>query len=93
MTSAAVTMSLGPGVTVHATVTATGGGADTALANVLDAAAAVTQPRNKWEAAMSEEEAAGVRNRPDFDSTLMQTVLQVQAVPVQTVLLFHHCDM
>ena len=54
-------MSLGPGVTVHAAVTATGGGADTALANVLDAAAAVTQPRNKWEAAMSEEEAAGVR--------------------------------
>ena len=60
VTSAAVTMSLGPGLTVHAEVTATGGGADTALANVLDAAAAVTQPRNKWEAAMSEEAAAGV---------------------------------
>lgn len=69
VTTAAVTMSLGPGVTVHAEVTATNGGADAALANVLDAAAAVTQPRNKWEAAMSEEEAAaGVRSYSCFAS-------------------------
>ena len=62
VTSAAVTMSLGPGVTVHAEVTTTGGGADEALANVLDAAAAATQPRNKW-AAIEEQEAVEVQHK------------------------------
>lgn len=65
VTSAAVTMSLGPGVTVHAEVTTTGGGADAALATVLDAAAAATQPRNKW-AVIEEQEAVEVQHRTNF---------------------------